>query len=264
MSIEERMPLAAATIHDVLALRRPLVIGHRGAAAVAPENTLAAFRAGLAAGADLVELDYHHTADGVPVVLHDDALDRTTGAAARWGRSNVRVDTIQLAELAGLDAGSWFGARFAGESVPTLEEALRLICRDRLAAIEHKQGDAATLVELLRRLSLIDRVAVMSFDWTFLAACHGLSTELVLVALGDGDFHPAVLADVENIQATLVGWNQEYVARPQVEAIRQRGRRLWVYTVNDTARAKELAALGVSGLITDDPAAIRVGLQSTP
>ena len=91
----------------------PLVIAHRGASAHAPENTMAAFSVAWAAGTSWVEADIQPTADGVPVVLHDDDLDRTTS-----GAGPVRETTAR--SVAGLDAGRWFGAQFAGERVPEL------------------------------------------------------------------------------------------------------------------------------------------------
>src|SRR4051794_34519268 len=98
----------------------PKVIGHRGAKAYAPENTLAGIRTAAQQGARWVEVDVKLTRDGVPILMHDDTVDRTTngkGAAA----------TLDFAELRRLDAGAWFGPAFAGERIPTLEEALALV-----------------------------------------------------------------------------------------------------------------------------------------
>jgi hypothetical protein len=101
LSAAERVLLARALVEAP----RVLVIAHRGDSAAAPENTLPAFASAIRAGADLVELDYHHSADGVPVVLHDPTLDRTTDARARFGAQNVEVATKSLEELLQLDAG---------------------------------------------------------------------------------------------------------------------------------------------------------------
>jgi glycerophosphoryl diester phosphodiesterase len=94
------------------------VIGHRGDSARVPENTLASIQAAFDAGATMVEVDVMLTRDGVPVLMHDFTLERTTD-----GRG--RVDQLTLSELKRLDAGSWFGVEFAGERIPTFEEALR-------------------------------------------------------------------------------------------------------------------------------------------
>ena len=95
----------------------PLLIAHRGASELAPENTLAAFRLAAESGADIVELDVHLSSDGHVIVIHDKCLQRTTDA---WGA----VSRKSLAQFKALDAGSWFGAEFAGEPIPTLTEVL--------------------------------------------------------------------------------------------------------------------------------------------
>src|SRR5438309_482049 len=85
-----------------------LIIAHRGNSSVAPENTLPAFQAALDAKADLVELDYYHSFDGVPTVIHDEILDRTTNAETAFGRPEMVVGDFALDDLRKLDAGSWF------------------------------------------------------------------------------------------------------------------------------------------------------------
>src|SRR6056297_841327 len=98
-------------------MARFFIWAHRGASAVAPENTLAAFTAALQAGADGIELDVHLTRDGVPVVMHDETVDRTTNGSGR-------IRDLSHAEIDDLDAGSWFGPRWRGEKIPTLEKVL--------------------------------------------------------------------------------------------------------------------------------------------
>ena len=128
-----------------------LIIAHRGNSSVAPENTLPAFESALDAKADLVELDYHHSADGVPVVLHDDMLDRTTNAQELLGKEKLLVVDVPSAEIAKLDAGLWFSDEFNGTKLPTLVESLAAIQAGSTTLIERKAGDAATLVKLLER-----------------------------------------------------------------------------------------------------------------
>src|SRR5262249_59307691 len=98
----------------------PRVIAHRGAKATSPENTLASIRQAVAEGATWIEFDVKLTSDGHPILMHDPTLDRTTN-----GKGNVAETT--LAAIRELDAGSWFGGRFAREKVPTLEEALEVM-----------------------------------------------------------------------------------------------------------------------------------------
>src|SRR5262245_27754441 len=157
-SVVSPQPLAGADstrkAEKLLALKRPLVIGHRGFCAVAPENTLPSFKLALAAGADLVELDYYHSSDGVPVVIHDPELDRTTDSVKRWGTKKTRVDSKTIDELRSLDAGSWRDAQFMGTKLPLLTESLDLIQSNGITLIERKAGDPATCVKLLKERGL--------------------------------------------------------------------------------------------------------------
>ncbi len=166
-----------------------LIIAHRGDSKVCPENTLPAFSSAVQAGSDLVELDYYHSADGVPVVFHDGDLDRTTNACRLWGGTKIKLADKSLAELRGLDAGDWFDAKFAGTKIPTLDEALDMIQNGSMTLIERKDGDPQTCVDLLDKKKLRDQVVVQAFDWEFLAGCHKIAPDVVLGALGHREAH---------------------------------------------------------------------------
>ncbi|HAV64116.1 MAG TPA: hypothetical protein DCY13_17335, partial [Verrucomicrobiales bacterium] len=168
----------------LLQLDRPLVIAHRGFSSVAPENTLAAFERARFAGADLIELDYHHDRDGRPVVIHDSTLDRTSDATNRWGGKGIKVSAHPIAELKTLDVGRWFGAAFAGQRLPELAEAIDEIQRGSVTLIERKAGDAATCVALVRGKGLLNHVVVQSFDWEYLRDYRAREPEQILAALG--------------------------------------------------------------------------------
>ena len=135
-----------ATARALIAAPRLLMIAHRGDSRRAPENTLPAFASAVRAAADLVELDYHHTADGIPVVVHDEHLDRTTNAVTVFGSKKIAVASRRWAVLGSLDAGTWFRPEFAGTRLPTLEAALDVIQRGSTTLIERKSGDATTCV----------------------------------------------------------------------------------------------------------------------
>lgn len=264
------------TSDKIVDLKRPLVIGHRGYCAIAPENTLPSFQLALDAGADLVELDYQHSKDGVPVVIHDHILDRTTDARKKWKRRRVKVSRMSAAEIQTLDAGTWFDARFGSAKVPLLIEALDLICSSgRVALIERKSGEPATLAKLLREQNLLHRVVVIAFDWKFLRQLHGLEPTLILGALGppvrlsNGRRPTRIrrglavrLKDLMKTGAKLAVWNHR-VSRPAVQKAHRRGLRVWVYTINDARQAQQLTARGVSGIITNDVCAITKTLSRT-
>ena len=123
-----------------------LTVAHRGASKFAPENTLPAIQIAIDLGMDYVELDIRHTSDGIPVLMHDSTIDRTTSGSGR-------IDATSLAELRKLDAGSWFHAEFAGTPVPTLEEALELMQGKICALWDPKGTPSAAAIELFKQLS---------------------------------------------------------------------------------------------------------------
>ena len=254
----------------LVASRRPLVIGHRGYCQLAPENTLPSFKLALAAGADLVELDYYHSRDGKLVVIHDHELDRTTDATNRWRRSKIPVESKTAAELQSLDAGSWFDPKYAGTKIPLLAEALDTIQKESVTLIERKGGAPTDCIRLLREKNLINKVVVQSFDWEYLRAFHAQEPKQVLGALGppgrlaDGtpssgkpkELSAAWLDKLQPTGAKVVVWIDK-VSRETVQLAHQRGLKVWVYTIDDPAQANALLDMGVDGIITNNTSLIR-------
>lgn len=273
------------TTHDphasalkLLASKRPLVIGHRGYARFAPENTLPSFELGIEAGADLIELDCRQSKDGVLMVIHDPDLNRTTDARKRWKQRHNPVDGRTAHEMKCLDAGSWFHPKFSKARIPLLAEALDLIQRRSVTLIEHKRGQARALVDLLREKRLINRVIIQSFDWAFLRVLHQLAPQQILGALGppkalcNGRKPSALfrrlsgrwLREVQGTGARLVVWNQQ-ISRKAVHLAQASGFKVWIYTVNTQRRANRLLKMGVDGVITDNVSVIwkTIALRST-
>ncbi|HJT30629.1 MAG TPA: glycerophosphodiester phosphodiesterase family protein [Pirellulales bacterium] len=236
---------------------KTLVLAHRGNSRAAPENTLPAFESALQLGVDLVELDYHHTADGVPVVFHDEELDRCTDACYVWGGTQHLLAQRTFAELQQLDAGGWFGQAFRGTHIATLEDALKLICARAGCMIERKSGDAATCVSLLRRLNVVERCVVTAFDWLFLAECHRLAPELLLGALGTDPLTPERLSEAQQTGARVIGWDNDIVTAEHVRLVHSHRLKAWVWTVDEPARAAELVSWGIDGLISNLPGDIQ-------
>jgi glycerophosphoryl diester phosphodiesterase len=274
--VAQATQLSSVDVNHLIQLERPVVIAHRGYSQMAPENTLPAFRLALLSGADLVELDYHHSLDGVPVVLHDATLDRTTDARTRWNNTNIAIASRTSSDLTELDAGSWFDPLYRDVRLPLLTEALDLIQASSVTLIERKAGDAPTLIRLLRDRELLDRVVVQAFDWDFVQHCRELAPNLVLGALGppasrDGRqlndsekwLNSAYLDEVQATGAQLVVWNRQVTPLSLAEANR-RGLPVWVYTINEPTTAAVLVGLGVNGIITDNPALIWKGLATIP
>ncbi|HOW64955.1 MAG TPA: glycerophosphodiester phosphodiesterase family protein [Candidatus Paceibacterota bacterium] len=253
----------------LLQMSRPLVIAHRGYSAFAPENTLPAFQLAKAAGADLVELDYHIARDRVPIVIHDSDLDRTTDAAAKWGGKKIGVNSRSAAELQTLDAGKWLDPKFTGTRLLRLNEALDIIqTNGGVTLIERKAGDAASCVQLLRERNEMNHVVVQSFDWAFLKDFHDQMPQQILGALGpagtrngkkltdeEKTLNPEWIDEAKKAGASVVGWNK-LVTRESVAYAHGQKLKVWVYTIDDPAEAAALLDLGVDGIITNNPSLV--------
>jgi glycerophosphoryl diester phosphodiesterase len=231
--------------------RPPAIVGHRGASGHAPENTLASFALAAEMGADMVECDVHLSADGIPVVIHDDALERTTD-----GRGPVTAHT--LAQLKTLDAGR-------GERIPTLDELLAW-CRDRVPlSIEIKngpiyhQGLPDQVVELLRKHRMVERATVISFDHFALRRAKELEPRLAVGTLFaarpiDG---PAI-ARAAGADALLPHW--AFATREVVEPAHAAGLAVSVWTVNEESALRAVVEAGVDAIATDYPDRMRAAL----
>lgn len=239
---------------------RPLIIGHRGAAGEAPENTLAAFELALDQGADGVEFDVHLTADGVPVVIHDFRLERTTS-----GRGRVRRHT--LAQLRRLDAGSWFNrrhpaharAQYAGLRIPTLGEALAWVrVRKCPAYIEIKQGripyraiESKVLGEIYR-VGVRRLATVISFHYPTLKRLRRLDSQ---IALGLDCTRPLLaLRRAQALRATTIAPHWAFASRRFLARAHQAGIRVVVWDLDQAAWMRRKLADGVDGIITRYPA----------
>jgi glycerophosphoryl diester phosphodiesterase len=232
----------------------PEIIAHRGYSARAPENTLAALQLALERGAPALEFDIRATRDGVPVVFHDETLERTTNGTGRV------VDTV-FRELNQLDAGSWFSSDFENERVPALAEVLQATWNkvNRLY-IELKPGgltprQVREVVEQLTLQGFVQHCVVMSFDWALLEAVRGLSPDITMAFLADDEstFRRAVTHAVADGNA-LVDCNYRILlANPELANLAERsGIELAVYTVNDTATAAALLRQGVRRITTNE------------
>jgi glycerophosphoryl diester phosphodiesterase len=241
----------------------PPVIGHRGAAACAPENTLAGLRKAKALGCRWVEFDVRLTADSRPVLLHDDRLERTTN-----GRG--RVSALTFAAVRRHDAGKWFHSSFAEERVPSLEEALMLLAELGLGAnVELKAArgkEAATgavVAELLARSWRADPALLLisSFQRCALAAARDRAPHIAR-----GILFRRVPKNWRNVAAGLgcvtIHADQQRLRPALLSEIRRAGYPLLAYTVNDPERAKILFDLGVKSVFSDVPDRLHVAAAS--
>ena len=236
---------------------RPLVIGHRGASADAPENTIAAFELALEQGADGIELGVHLSSDGHPVVIHDFTLERTTDGVGPVGGRSVR-------ELKRLDAGGWYGRRFRGQRVQTLQEVLERF-RDRARFWIELPGHPARypgieerVVSMVEIYDVVDRVLVQSFDPAAIARVRALNREIPVGALvARVPLPPEVLRPGA---AAAVGLDARLATDAVLAEIRRAELDCYVRTVDEPAQMDRLVAWGVSGLVTDRPGLLRARL----
>ena len=248
----------------ILGGRRFLVVGHRGAAARAPENTAASLRAGLDAGADRIEVDVGASRDGRIVLLHDATLDRTTS-----GHGPLRGQS--WSEIASLDAGSWFASRFAGEPPIDLDDALAIV-RARVPLIVEVKGTGAErergtdpadreivdgVLAAFSRTGGTRGVTISSSHWTLLAyaAERAAGVDLALTVRSTESRDPLVWAT--RTGATALHPSRALCDSEFVSRARGLGLVVIPYTVNRAADARTLIAAGVDGVFTDDPAALR-------
>jgi glycerophosphoryl diester phosphodiesterase len=231
---------------------------------VAPENTLPAFASALDLGVDFVEFDTQVSAEGVPVVFHDETLDRTTDACSHWNDRGILLASKSLADLKQLDAGRWYGERFVGTEIPTLVEALRLISPRSMTMVERKIGDAAAHLRAIEDCRATDRVIVQAFDWAFLADCRRQSPHLLLGALGEKEITEPKLDEAKALGVSVIGWEASYFTPDNIAAIHRRGLRAWAWTVDDVSLARQLIAAGIDGLISNVPAKIQAILKASP
>lgn len=230
------------------------LIGHRGAAGYAPENTIAAFNKAHALGGKFIEFDVMLSADNEAFVFHDDALRRTTN-----GRGKLTQLTAEY--VRSLDAGKWFAKSFQDEKIPTLVETIEWLNQnDMQANIEIKpargfeeQTTVSVLMHINRHWSQDKPLPLISsFNLDVLKLCHSLSPEMPR-ALLLSRWHKDWLATAQDIQCISVHIDRRDVTQTRINDIKQNGYAVGVYTVNRKRTAMKLFEWGVDALFSDYP-----------
>ena len=239
------------------------IVGHRGASHDAPENTLPAVKLGFEQGADAVEVDVFATADGRIVAIHDPHTKRVAG---------VKLDVAKstLADLRKLDVGSWKGERWAGTVIPTLEEVLEAVPEGRRLMIEVKCRVSAlpNLERAIEASGKRERVALISFSYPLIAQAKRMMPDVPAYWVYgfsvrerarwgnptmQGLIRKAETAGLDGLDLD----GQGPITKAFVDKLRAKGMELYVWTVNDPNRARELIAMGVKGITTDRPGYLR-------
>ncbi len=250
------LPPSPAPLHAEVQLPDPLVIAHRGASAIAPENTAAAIREAIRLGAKVIEFDVRATRDGELVLFHDKELDRVAG----------RPGTIEESDWTAVrtfDVGKWFaGGRFTGEKVLRFDDAIRLCLEGgAIPLIEHKTGSAEAYAAVIEELDVADKVIVQSFNWTFLSEFQRAMPDVLIGALGSKELTAEHLVDLKSLAPDWVGWNFKDLKSTDLPTLHDLGVTVVLWTVNDPDIAREKIAAGVDGIITDVPDLVAAALQ---
>jgi glycerophosphoryl diester phosphodiesterase len=233
----------------------PTVIGHRGAAAYAPENTLASLACAAELGCTWVEFDVHMTRDDVPVVIHDRNLKRTTGMDAM-------IDDIHSSQLMEIDAGSWFDPMWSGERIPTLAQALdacrvlgltpNIEIKDEVAG---RRAAARAVAETVRERwpSNLPRPLVSSFSLRVLYHMRTLAAEIPLGLLMWQTPPRFWTLHARILRCASIHVDRTLMSPAVVVKAKRRDRRLAVYTVNEAPDADAFLQQGADSLFSDKP-----------
>jgi glycerophosphoryl diester phosphodiesterase len=225
-------------------------IAHRGASGSFPENTLAAFRAAIEAGAGMCELDVQLTRDGAMVVIHDDTVDRTTDGTGA-------VAAMTLAEIKRLDAGEKFASHFVGESVPTLDEVLDLVQGRCALNIELKaDGLEAKVGELVRARGAFGWTLISSFDWATLTRIRQVAPELRIGLLASR-WPARLVGAATEMKASAINPSFDIVTEDLCSAAHSRELKVYAWTVDEPVAMRRLIAAGVDGIMTNWPGRLR-------
>lgn len=230
------------------------VIAHRGASAYAPENTMSAFRLAKEMGASWIECDVMLSSDGVPFIIHDTSLKRTT-------KTRGEVGLVSAEHLQSLDAGRWFRRKYKGEPIPKLEDLLDWLVPSGLSLNleikpypgQHSETVQAVLGMLLPHLGALEnRLIVSSFEYDVLEMCHQLMPELPLGYLMD-TWEENAVARARAVGAISIHMNRKLAKKTRVELLKQAGFLVLCYTVNRVRTARKLRSYGVDAVFSDYP-----------
>ena len=235
--------------------------GHRGAAGLAPENTLIAIRKGISLGVDRVEIDLQQTSDGVVVVMHDETVNRTT-------KGEGLVKEMTFVEIKKLDAGSCFSPEFKGEKIPSLEEVLQTVKGQCDLVIEIKKGNdyypyiIEHTLALIKKYEATEWCIIHSFNLNALIEVHRQMPELrmhrLFVAkfrglplIYDGSFGVLEIEKYPYIEEYSIMF--PFANKGIIDQLHEQGKKVNVWTVDDKKQINRLINLGVDGIITDRP-----------
>ncbi|RBW47012.1 glycerophosphoryl diester phosphodiesterase [Psychromonas sp. B3M02] len=231
-----------------------MIAGHRGAASLAPENTLSAFKKALQSGAKWIELDTQLSADKIPVIFHDETVDRCTNGEGL-------VADFTFSQLQALDTGSWFSAVFIGEQIISLEQTLLFFMENdlnmNLEIKVHHSEQAEPLVDAVSKvLAKVnfpnEKLIISSFSELALAHCHRVMPSIRLGYITDKN--PLIkLEKLKPLNLYSVHIDHKILEETMAKKVTDSGLKLIIWTLNDVTQADKFRSWGVEMIITDKP-----------
>jgi len=230
-----------------------VVIAHRGASAVAPENTLAAVDEALDQGTDFVEIDVQETADGEVVVFHDSDFMKVA-------QNSLKLCDATWGDLQGIDIGSWFDPKFADQRVPHLRDVLAHSTGRAKVTIElkyygHDEDLEQRVIDIVDGMTMADEIVVMSLKYDAVRKMHALRPDWTV-----GLLTATAIGDLTHLEADFLAVNAPLATRGFVRRAHQRDKDVYVWTINDPVQMFRMMNLGVDGIITDEPGLARTVL----
>ncbi|MEL6807562.1 MAG: glycerophosphodiester phosphodiesterase family protein [Pseudomonadota bacterium] len=226
------------------------IIAHRGAAAMAPENTMASVKRAIEDGADWIEIDVQESAEGTVIVAHDSDFMKAANVP-------TKVWDVTASDLADIDIGSWFDPAFSQERVPLLSDVL-LAARDKVRVLielkyyGHDQDLERRVAQIVETTGMTDQIATMSLKYPAVQKMRALRPDW-----DTGVLAATSIGDMTGLEGDFLALNQARINPLLVEQANAAGKDVYAWTVNDPATIVRMLWIGVNGLITDDPAHTR-------
>lgn len=245
-----------------VAATRTFIVAHRGGAGLAPENTLASFSNGITLGADFIEMDVHLTKDGIPVVIHDPTIDRTTDGKGA-------VNNFTLADLQAFNAAAKFQGASGKQVVPTLAQVLELAKPKAVkleieikvdAAGNHYPDIEQKVLNEITAQGMLERVKIMAFEFDTLKQIRALNSQVTTVALMTTDYfrahvllQPSAIVDEVAPFSNGIGIDKNYLSAELVQQAHARKLGVGVWTVDTESEMQKFMVMGVDGITTNRP-----------
>jgi glycerophosphoryl diester phosphodiesterase len=229
-------------------VQKTKIIAHRGASIESPENTLASIKKAIDLKVDYIEIDVHLSKDHVPVVIHDDTIDRTTSS-----KEKLLITDLNLNEIKQLDAGSWYDPSFKGEIIPTLKEVLDLDFKESSLMIEIKKSPypahlvAKQILNVIENAKPFKSLILGSFEPDLLHAVHTLNPSMDLIYIVDDVSH------INKFQGNRLAIWEKILSQQIIDQLAKNQKEIWTFTIDSQKRVDELNHLAVTGIITNNP-----------